>query len=224
MTRPRLTHIVLGVSLLVLILTPVWFVVAGSGQSDAQVNSVGQSRITDMAPSVEVAEPVEVERIGTPVMNEETPDLPQPIEVSIPDLDVQSPIVPVGVDADGQVIVPEDIDTIGWYKFGATPGSGSGSSVLVGHRDGRNYGKGAFYNLGALEPGDTVSVRSAENQVISYTVTGRDSIYKQKLPVKELFRETGEEVLTLISCVGAYVPGVGYDQNVIITAVPSSGS
>jgi hypothetical protein len=42
--------------------------------------------------------------------------------------------------------------------------------------------------------------------------------------MRELFRETGDEVLTLISCIGDYVPGVGYDQNVVITAVPVEGA
>ncbi len=220
MTRLRPAHIVLGFSALVLILTPVWFAVTGSGQSDSQVNSVGQSRIS--TPVEETQQPVE--RIGTQVIEVIPEQVASPIELSIPDLGVTAEIVPVGVDQDTQVVVPEDIAQVGWYKFGATPGSGQGSSVLVGHRDGRNYGKGAFYNLGALKPGDIVTIRNAEGQQTSYQVTGRESTYKQKLPIRELFRETGTEVLTLISCIGVYVPGVGYDQNVVITATPVAGA
>jgi LPXTG-site transpeptidase (sortase) family protein len=219
MTRPRPAYIVLGISLLVLILAPVWFLATGSGQSDSHVNSVGQSRVE--TPAQEVQQPVE--RIGTVLTVAEPIQVSAPVELGIAQLGVQAEIVPVGVDQDGQVVIPEDIAQVGWYKFGATPGSGQGSSVLVGHRDGRNYGKGAFYNVGSLNPGDTVTLRNAEDQVVTYRVTGRESTYKEELPMRELFRETGEEVLTLISCIGAYIPGVGYDQNVVITAVPIAG-
>jgi LPXTG-site transpeptidase (sortase) family protein len=216
----------LGFSALVLILTPLWFVVTGSGQSGSQINSVGQSRVsTHNQETPQLAERTQpVERIGTQVTAVTPVQVPSPIELSIPDLGVTAEIVPVGVDQDSQVVVPEDIAQVGWYKFGATPGSGQGSSVLVGHRDGRNYGKGAFYNLGALKPGDSVTVRNAEGQETTYRVTGRESTSKQELPMRELFRETGEEVLTLISCIGVYVPGVGYDQNVVITATPVTGA
>lgn len=220
MTRPRPAFIVLGVSALVLILTPVWFLATGSGQSDTQVKSVGQSRAA--VPIKETQQPVE--RIGTRVTAVEQVSIPSPIELDIPELGIQAKIVPVGIDQDGQVVIPEDIAQVGWYKFGATPGSGQGSSVLVGHRDGRNYGKGAFYNLSSLKPGDTVTLRNADDQVAAYRVTARESTYKQELPMRELFRETGEEVLTLISCIGVYVPGVGYDQNVVVTAMPIEGA
>ena len=220
MTRPRPAYIVLGLSLLVLILAPVWFLATGSGQSDSQINRVGQSRVE--TPVQVIQQPVE--RIGTALTTVEPIQVAAPIELGIAQLGVQAKIVPVGVDQDGQVVIPEDIAQVGWYKFGATPGSGQGSSVLVGHRDGRNYGKGAFYNVGSLNPGDTLTLRNAEDQVITYRVTGRESTYKEELPMRELFRETGQEVLTLISCIGAYVPGVGYDQNVVITAVPIAGA
>lgn len=220
MTRPRPAFIVLGLSALVLILTPVWFLSMGSGQSDSQLNSVGESRAD--ASIQQAQQPVE--RIGTRVNAVELALTPSPIELDIPDLNIQATIVPVGVDQDGQVVIPEDIAQVGWYKFGATPGSGQGSSVLVGHRDGRNYGQGAFFNLSSLEPGDTVTLRNAEDQVAKYRVTSRESTYKEELPMRELFRETGDEVLTLISCIGDYVPGVGYDQNVVITAVPIEGA
>lgn len=220
MTRPRPDYIVLGFSMLVLILTPVWFLVVGSGQSDSQVNSVGQSRAD--TPIETVQQPAA--RIGTPVTSVATVSVPSPIELGIPSLGVESEIVPVGIDQDGHVVIPEDIAQVGWYKFGATPGSGKGSSVVVGHRDGRNYGKGAFYNLSALAPGDTVTLRNAEGEKTAYEVTGRETTYKEELPMRELFRESGAEVLTLISCIGNFVSGVGYDQNVVITAVPIAGS
>lgn len=208
----------MAISLAVLIITPIWLLVSGSGSSDNSIESAGQSRTTSttaqVAPSV----------IGTPVINDVPEIVAEPATLSIPALNLNAAIQAVGVDQDNQVVIPEDLEAVGWYKFGATPGSGQGSSVIVGHRDGRNYGKGALYNLGALEPDDEITITNSEGTKLTYRVTGRESVYKTELPLRELFRETGSEVLTLISCSGYYVPGEGYDQNVIVTAVPTAGT
>ena len=120
--------------------------------------------------------------------------------------------------------IPEDISQVGWYRFGATPGTGVGSSVIVGHRDGRNFGIGAFYSLESLEVGDPIVVANEVGGLITYQVTGVESIKKSKLPFRELFREDGAETLTLISCIGYYEPGVGYEANIIVSAEPDSSS
>lgn len=219
-TRPRPAIIVLIVSLAALIITPIWLLVSGSGSSDNSIESAGQSRQT-LQSQVQLSP---TPKIGTPVITDVPPKVAAPATLSIPGLDIEADIRAVGVDNDNQVVIPEEIEAVGWYKFGATPGSGQGSSVIVGHRDGRNYGKGAFYNLGALEPGDEITVTNADGANLTYRVTGRESIYKEELPIHELFREQGSEVLTLISCSGYYVPGEGYDQNVIVTAVPIAGT
>ncbi len=226
MTRPRPAIFVLGFSFLLLAVSSVWFVMAGSGPlgssedaSTQEITTIGQSRSNPDSPEVVPTPPA---RIGTAVTSEPTPFAPTPVAISIPGLSVDTAVIPVGVDTDGQVRIPQNIDRVGWYKFGAKPGSGIGSSVIVGHKDGRNYGKGAFYNLGNLKPGDSIALTTESGEQLNYLVTGRESIVKKELPVRELFRESGQEVLTLISCSGNYIPGVGYDQNVIVTAVPNS--
>lgn len=223
-TRPRPAIIVLAISLAVLIITPIWLLVSGSGSSDNSIESAGQSRVQSSSESTDAKKSGPSPTIGTPVIDDAPPIVAAPATLSIPALNIETGIRPVGVDKDNQVVIPEDIDKVGWYKFGATPGSGQGSSVVVGHRDGRNYGKGAFYNLAALEPDDEVTITNAEGAKLTYRVIGRESIYKEELPIRELFREDGSEVLTLISCSGYYVPGEGYEQNVIVTAVPIAGT
>lgn len=217
-TKLRPAHIVMGISVLLLVVSSVWFAVAGLGspndQDSTQVESSGTSRLeTTKAPVTRIGEVVPVTKtvIGS-----------QPIALEIPAISLLSEVVPVGVDADQQVVIPEDIAQVGWYRFGATPGTGVGSSVIVGHRDGRNYGVGAFHDLGSLDVGDPISVTNEEGAQVTYQVTGVESIKKSKLPFRELFRETGEETLTLISCIGYYEPGVGYDANIIVSASPSS--
>jgi len=222
-TKPRPAHIVMGISAFVLVISSVWFAVAGFGSPNNQ--SAGQSRVaTSESNTTEqsAAAKLAPARIGEIVPKTEVITGPAPIAIEIPAIDVVSEVVPVGVDADQQVVIPEDISQVGWYRFGATPGTGVGSSVIVGHRDGRNYGVGAFYDLGRLGIGDPISVTNEAGTQITYRVTGVETINKSKLPFRELFRETGEETLTLISCIGYFEPGVGYDANIIVSATPSS--
>lgn len=217
----------MGISVLMLVVSSVWFAVAGLGAPSNE--SAGQSRAmasesntTEQSAATKSELPARISEIGEVVPKTELVEGPSPITLEIPTIDVVSDVVPVGVDADQQVVIPEDISQVGWYRFGATPGTGVGSSVIVGHRDGRNYGVGAFYDLGRLGIGDPISVTNEAGTQITYQVTGVESINKSKLPFRELFRETGEETLTLISCIGYFEPGVGYDANIIVSAIPSS--
>jgi LPXTG-site transpeptidase (sortase) family protein len=231
-TKPRPAHIVMGISALLLVISSVWFAVAGLGsprnQDSAQLESAGQSRVatsesnTTEQSAATKSVPTRISEIGEVVPATEVVKGPAPIALEIPAIDVVSEVVPVGVDSDQQVVIPGDISQVGWYRFGATPGTGIGSSVIVGHRDGRNYGVGAFYDLGRLGVGDPISVTNEAGTLITYQVTGVETINKSKLPFRELFRETGEETLTLISCIGYFEPGVGYDANIIVSAIPRS--
>jgi len=227
-TKPRPAQIVLGVSFFLLISSAIWFVVAGFGssgsQDSAQIEPAGTSRTDTTQESVDTPEQPTPNRIGEVVPQSQAIIGSVPIGLEIPAIGVRSEVIPVGVDQDRQVEIPDDISQVGWYRFGATPGTGVGSSVIVGHRDGRNFGLGAFYELENLKVGDPISVTNEAGDLVTYQVTGVESIKKSKLPLRELFREDGAETLTLISCIGYYEPGVGYEANIIVSAEPDSSS
>ncbi|MFM9135302.1 MAG: class F sortase, partial [bacterium] len=146
---------------------------------------------------------------------------PRPVELRIPAIDLRVAVDVVGLDAAGQVEVPVDVARSGWYRFSAKPGSGEGSTVVVGHVDGVDQGAGAFFDLRSLDPGDTVTVtRSDERQVI-YEVVARERFDKDRVPLRELFSRSGPERLTLITCGGAFDPAaLEYTDNIVVTAVP----
>lgn len=227
-TKPRPAQIVLGVSFLLLISTTIWFVVAGFGpssnQETTQIDPAGTSRTDTTQKSVATPKQSIPTRIGEVVPPSKAIIGSVPIKLDIPAIGVRSEVIPVGVDQDQQVEIPEDISQVGWYRFGATPGTGVGSSVIVGHRDGRNFGLGAFYTLKNLKVGDPISVTNEAGDLITYKVSGVESVKKSKLPLRELFREDGAETLTLISCIGDYEPGVGYEANIIVSAEPDFSS
>lgn len=214
--RLRPAHVVLALSLLLLMATPlvVWL---GSG-APASVGERPARTIDTTQQRAELTAP----RIGTPVAQELRAELPAPSALVIPTLGVEAPIDAVGVLADGGVEIPDDVSRVGWYRFGTTPGDNQGSAVLVGHRDGWNEGRGALYNVAALELGDEIVVRNEAGDQLTYTVVAREIFDKKVVPLGELFSERGDHRLTLISCIGYFSrDNGGYQQNVVVTAVPS---
>ncbi len=108
----------------------------------------------------------------------------------------------------------------GWYRFGPKPGASVGSAVIAGHVDHRKT-PGVFIELRRLDIGAEVSVTDATGKLHRYVVIERYQVNKHELPVKELFRRTGEPVLTLITCGGEFDRKArSYDDNIVITAVP----
>lgn len=148
-----------------------------------------------------------------------------PVTVSIPAIDATAPVVPTGVTRDGAAEIPEDVDLVGWYRFGAGPTSTSGSTVIIGHRDGRGQGRGVLYDLAGVAPGDRVVVTVETGEKVAYRIVSREVFDKQVVPLDELFSRSGPARLTLITCGGAYVPEQGgYQSNVVVTAVPVGAS
>lgn len=144
-----------------------------------------------------------------------------PRRLSIPALDVDARIVPVGLEADEAIEIPDDVDIVGWYELGVPPGADRGSAVLVAHRDGRGQGRGVFYDLGSMDLGDLVRVRDDAGTSLVFEVVARESLRKTGLPYDELFTAAGPPRLTLISCGGEYdADRGGYQDNIIVTAVP----
>lgn len=148
---------------------------------------------------------------------------PVPRRVRIPAIDVATRVVPVGIDKNEALEVPDDVRLVGWYDLGVPPGADRGSAVLVAHRDSRTQGHGVFYDLGQLDVGDRVTVRNDAGDDLTYSVVSRESILKKRLPYEELFAVDGPPRLTLISCGGYYDPNNGgYQDNVVVTAVPEA--
>ncbi len=145
---------------------------------------------------------------------------PRPIKITIATIGVRGRVVPVGVEAGtGDVAVPADVDTVGWYRFGPTPGT-AGSAVLLGHVDSRTQGLGVFFRLRELVPGDIVHVDLADGSRASFRVVARRSYPKSDLPTN-LFDRSGRSILVLVTCGGSFDEATGsYDDNVVVFAVP----
>lgn len=146
--------------------------------------------------------------------------LDAPVSVELPSADIAAEVVPVGVDGDGQMELPDDPDVVGWYRYGPTAGDGQGSVVIAGHVDSRKYGLGQLARLQNSEVGDEIAVTTDAGEVRTYTVVDVRYVAKPDLPIAEVFSREGDERLLLITCAGDFERSRGYHDNIIVTAEP----
>jgi sortase (surface protein transpeptidase) len=146
-----------------------------------------------------------------------------PVRIELPALGVDTVVVPVGVDSSGEMEVPPDVSTVGWYRFGPAPGAAVGSAVLSGHVDDYRQGAGVFARIGDLGPGDLVRVVDEMGVSREFSVLSREEWSKGDVPLDRLFDRGGDPRLVLITCGGSFNNStLGYDDNIAITAVPIS--
>ena len=149
-----------------------------------------------------------------------TPAPPAPARLTVPALGVDAAVDAVGVDPDGQMTIPAEVDRVGWYRFGPAPGV-PGSAVIAGHVDSRTQGLGAMAPLREASVGDEVQVTDAAGAITRWRVLSRELISKQVLPLELLFSRDGPPRLTLITCGGPFLPEFGsYRDNVVVVAEP----
>lgn len=158
---------------------------------------------------------------NTPLLADLQPsDGPTPVGLVIDKLGVDAPIGEYGVDSRGRMDVPDNITEVGWYKFGPSPGE-DGSAVLAAHVDLAGPGRGLFYDLDELDPGDQVTVTYSDGSAADFEVFARSIYLKSELPLDTIFSRTGNPVLTLVTCGGGFSRSANsYDSNVVVYAVP----
>jgi sortase (surface protein transpeptidase) len=147
----------------------------------------------------------------------------EPVSVSIPAIGVTSDLMRLGLNDDGTVQVPplEREDRAGWYERGPAPGA-IGPAVLLGHVDSAEFGPGVFFELGALEPGDAVEVARADGTVAQFTVDRVETHPKDDFPTVDVYGNTDDAQLRLITCGGDFDSAArSYEDNVIVWATLS---
>lgn len=171
--------------------------------------------------------PASIPTIPGTLVTRSTPVRPRPVPTAAPtsltigSAGIAARVVAVGVDGRGGTVIPERVDTVGWYRFGPRPGAGAGSVVLVGHVDSAQQGEGAFFRLRSVRQGAVVSVSGTGGRLFRYRVVGRQEYPKTSVPLAALFSRTGAPRLTLITCGGSFDRSVRhYRDNIVVTAIP----
>lgn len=147
-----------------------------------------------------------------------------PKQLRIDRLGLTARVDAVGIDpATGDFAVPPSIDEVGWYRFGPGLEATAGSIVIAGHVDSADQGKGAFFRLRELAPGDALKVTGSDGVAHVFVVVAREIFAKTAVPLERYFARDGSPRLTLITCGGPFDAKTRhYRDNVVITAQPEA--
>jgi sortase (surface protein transpeptidase) len=158
-----------------------------------------------------------------------------PATIEIPAIKVKAPLVPLGLNLDKTVRVPdlEHANEASWYCVGyeeirGTPtcsGGGVipgnvGPAAIYGHIDAHQR-DGVFRHLPELNIGDTVNIKRADGTALMFKVYKVQQVPKSVFPSAQVYGNVTRPELRLITCTGAFVGGqVGYhDQGIVYASL-----
>jgi hypothetical protein len=127
-----------------------------------------------------------------------------PTALRIDSIDASSSLVALGLNKDRTVAVPP-VSTPGqasWYKLGPSPGA-RGPAVILGHINGAGR-QGIFARLSQVKPGDLVRVTRQDGKTAVFTVTRLRQVAKSAFPTREVYGDTADAELRLITCGGGF--------------------
>ena len=138
-----------------------------------------------------------------------------PVELKIPAISLTVSLSTLGLNADGTVQVPTDVQQPGWYGLGPSPGE-IGSAVILGHVDSR-AGPAVFFKVPSLVAGDIVDVSFADGVTAQFKVTSTAIYLKTHFPDQAVYTSHGDGALQLVTCGGVFDTQTGhYLSNIVV--------
>lgn len=148
--------------------------------------------------------------------------VPAPVRVQVEGTGIDLEVVPVGVEDNGAMTIPDNHVQAGWYEYGPAPGSDDGSSVLAAHVDSQTEVL-PIAGLKNVAPGTRVTVTREDGSQVVYETQQVENIAKRSLDGHRLFDRTGDHLLKLVTCGGKRLDTENdYEDNVVLTATPVS--
>lgn len=178
--------------------------------------------------------PVVAQPIGSPVIEVESSNVQQapkgtsaasamstiavdalsPVNLTISSIGVNTTVESLGQTPTGLIEVPKSYGVAGWYNKSSVPGK-SGPTVLVGHYTGGN--NGVFDNLKNLKKGDLITTTNGKGQSVTYRVAAMNEYDRDKVPMAEIFKNSKETRLEIITCAGKWQAN-NYNKRLVVTA------
>lgn len=184
------------------------------------------------APEPRAAGPAPVSNASSPPVATPTPtptptptSAGTPMRLTIPAIGVTAAdVVDLGLNPDQTVEVPplDEVGEAGWYKYSPLPGQ-PGPAVILGHIDSAVAGHGVFFELGALRPGNVISVLRPDHMTADFTVSKVAEYPKTKFPTEQIYGNTPGAELRLITCGGKFDTSArSYEDNIVAYATLTS--
>ncbi|MFJ2444590.1 MULTISPECIES: class F sortase [unclassified Streptomyces] len=141
-----------------------------------------------------------------------------PVSVRIPEIEVDAPVLGLGLGRDGSLDVPPagNGNLVSWYKDGAAPGA-KGTAIVAGHVDNAR-GPAVFYRLGTLKKGQRVEVARSDGRTAVFTIDAVEVYENADFPDRKVYGPTDRAELRVITCGGGFSKKGGYQGNVVAYA------
>jgi len=140
-----------------------------------------------------------------------------PINLSVDSIGLNTRLTTTTKNEKGELVVPERFDIAAWYDLSPTPGE-IGPSVIVGHLTGY-WGGAVFENLHLIPVGETVIIERADRSTANFKVDAVREFSQENFPTNEVYGNTKDAQLRLITCGGAYNYLTGkYSMNTVVYA------
>ena len=176
--------------------------------SEADTASAASTNATTPAPGDATAATADLETAPTrDLVNDGIVDSVEieaanPVSIRIPSIEVEAPIIGLGLRDDGAIEIPAKTDETGWWRGGPEPGE-PGPSVILGHVDSR-VGPAVFYRLRELKAGDEVYIDREDGTTVTYIVESSESHGKDTFPTDAVYGATEQPTLRLVTCGGDF--------------------
>ncbi len=138
-----------------------------------------------------------------------------PVRLRIPETDVDTPMMRLGLAADGSLDVPPagNRNMAGWFEDGTPPGA-KGTAIVAGHVDNAE-GPAVFYTLGALKKGHRIEVDRQDGTTAVFTVDAVEVYGNEDFPDRKVYDEADRAEIRVITCGGGFSKKNGYQGNVV---------
>jgi hypothetical protein len=143
-----------------------------------------------------------------------------PVRLRAPSNGLDTAVSQLGLNKDGTIQVPgfDKHDPAGWYRGSPTPGQ-IGPAVFVGHVATFKAGPTVFYRLNRIKPGARITVTLKNGTTADFTVDRTKNEPKADFPRLEVYGNTSDSELRLITCGGDWNPTTHeYAANTVVFA------
>jgi sortase (surface protein transpeptidase) len=139
-----------------------------------------------------------------------------PLTLRIPSIHVSAEFeTPLGLSPEGAVEVPVAYDTVGWYKYGPTPGE-IGPAVIFGHVD-TVEGPAVLYSLGQVHEGDEVIIEREDGSTVIFEIQDFERVKQCEFPNDKVYGNLPYAGIRIITCSGVFdKKSQNYSHNLIV--------
>ncbi|MBO0596289.1 class F sortase [Nesterenkonia sp. E16_7] len=154
---------------------------------------------------------------------EAAPEAAPPASFEIPAIDAGSELMHLGLREDNTLDVPpgDPGSPASWYTGSPTPGD-PGPAVLLGHVDDSLGEPGVFADLPDLVEGDEITVDQENGETATFVVTKAEQYDQDTFPTLEVYGNTEDPELRLITCDGYNQATGEYEDNYVVYATLAS--